>query len=174
MTRSRSQTTRLNPHEARRAAKVCPDFDRCCLVNAILDGTTLVERWRRSLARTTVITDDLDGSPNAETIRFSVDGTTYAIDLAQKSREKLDKALAPFIEKATKVSSARRSPGLGSGRSSTPKATRQARPQASDDRTARKWAQATGLKVNGKPVSSRGRLHPEVRAAWVQAGKPQA
>jgi hypothetical protein len=41
------------------------------------------------------------------------------------------------------------------------------------ERTARAWAHGTGFKVNGKPVSSRGRLHPAVRQAWIDAGRPQ-
>jgi len=120
------------------------------------------------LAKTTVITDDLDGSPNAETVRFSLHGRTYEIDLATKSREKLEKALQPFIDKASRVGGAARAPGPASNGGSKTKA----KSHASDDRTARLWAQATGLKVNGRPVGSKGRLHPEVRAAWQKAGKP--
>jgi hypothetical protein len=122
------------------------------------------------VAKTTVvtITDDMDGSPNAETLRFSVATATYEIDLAPKNREKFDKALAPFIQKATRVGAAPRAMGLrGSGRS---KST--GNPNAEADRTARAWAQRTGYKVNGKPVSSRGRLHPQVRQAWIDAGRP--
>ena len=47
-------------------------------------------------------------------------------------------------------------------------------PNAADDRIARAWAQSTGFKLNGKEVSTRGRLHPDVRQAWVKAGRPQA
>jgi hypothetical protein len=122
------------------------------------------------VAKTTVvtITDDLDGSPSAETLRFSVANTTYEIDLAPKNREKFDKALAPFIQKATRVGAAPRARGVrGSGRSKSA-----ANPNAEADRVARAWAQSTGYKVNGKPVSSRGRLHPEVRQAWIDAGRP--
>jgi hypothetical protein len=120
------------------------------------------------LAKTTVITDDLDGSPNAETVRFSLQGRTYEIDLATKSREKLEKALQPFIDKASGVTRAPGSLRLPTNGGSKAKSN----PQASEDRTARQWAQATGLKVNGKPVGSKGRLHPDVRSAWQKAGKP--
>jgi hypothetical protein len=120
------------------------------------------------VAKTTVITDDLDGSPNAETVRFSLHGRTYEIDLATKSREKLEKALQPFIDKASQMTGAPRSLRLpANGRSKA-----KSNPQASDDRTARRWAQATGLKINGKPVGAKGRLHPDVRSAWQKAGKP--
>jgi hypothetical protein len=120
------------------------------------------------LAKTTVITDDLDGSPNAETVRFSLQGRTFEIDLATKSRDKLEKALQPFIDKASAVTGAPRALRLPTNGGSKAKS----KPQVSDDRTARRWAQATGLKINGKPVGSKGRLHPDVRAAWHKAGKP--
>ena len=45
-----------------------------------------------------IVTDDLDGSENAETVSFGFDGVTYEVDLAAKNRAKLEKALAPFIE----------------------------------------------------------------------------
>jgi hypothetical protein len=120
------------------------------------------------LAKQTVITDDLDGSPNAETVRFSLQGRTYEIDLGPKSREKLERALQPFINKASLVTGAPRAtrPSTNGGSKARTK------PQASEDRIARLWAQATALKVNGKAVGSKGRLNPEVRSAWLKAGKP--
>ena len=33
-----------------------------------------------------IVTDDLDGSENAETVSFGFDGVTYEIDLAKKNR----------------------------------------------------------------------------------------
>ena len=45
-----------------------------------------------------IITDDLDGSGNAETVSFGFDGVTYEIDLGKKNRSRLRRALAPFIE----------------------------------------------------------------------------
>src|SRR5260221_13325264 len=45
-----------------------------------------------------IITDDLDGSENAETVSFGFDGVTYEVDLGKKNRARLEKALAPFIE----------------------------------------------------------------------------
>ena len=47
-----------------------------------------------------IITDDLDGSGNAETVSFGFGGVTYEIDLGKKNRARLEKALAPFIEAA--------------------------------------------------------------------------
>jgi Lsr2 len=52
------------------------------------------------MARTIVITDDLDGTPNAEEVRFTWDGVEWAIDLAEGNRKKLEEALKPFLDKA--------------------------------------------------------------------------
>jgi len=41
-----------------------------------------------------VITDDLDGSPGAETVTFGLDGVSYEIDLAQPNRARLSEARA--------------------------------------------------------------------------------
>jgi hypothetical protein len=49
-----------------------------------------------------VITDDLDGSSPAETIRFGLNDTWWEIDLSQKGYKKLEDALRPFLDKARK------------------------------------------------------------------------
>jgi hypothetical protein len=73
--------------------------------------------------------DDIDGSEAAFTRRFTIDGRTYRIDLSSKNNEKLDKALAPFIENAT----------VEGGRRSSSKAT--ASPKRDYDIAAlRAWA----------------------------------
>ncbi len=38
-----------------------------------------------------IVTYDLDGSENAETVSFSFSGVTYEVDLAAKNRAKLEK-----------------------------------------------------------------------------------
>ena len=40
-----------------------------------------------------VVTDDLDGSPGAETVSFGVDGHSYEIDLSEKNRAGFGKSL---------------------------------------------------------------------------------
>ncbi len=45
-----------------------------------------------------IITDDLDGSENAETVSFGFRGVSYEVDLGKKNQAKLEKALAAFIE----------------------------------------------------------------------------
>ncbi len=52
------------------------------------------------MARTVVITDDLDGSSPAEEVRFTWDGVEWSIDLAEANRKRLEEALQPFMDKA--------------------------------------------------------------------------
>jgi hypothetical protein len=66
------------------------------------------------MAKTTItsVSDDIDGTPDAETVTFEFQGVAYSIDLAQKNLDKLTKSLAPFIDNATRQrGSAGRSPG---------------------------------------------------------------
>lgn len=55
------------------------------------------------MARNTVVIDDIDGSSDAEEFTFQVNGVAYAIDLAARNRDKLVKALTPYISRATVV-----------------------------------------------------------------------
>lgn len=102
--------------------------------------------------------DDIDGSKADSTVEFSIGGTTYEIDLSDANAERLENALTPFIEKARKVSNARR------------KQTRASRGAASSVSTTaspaaiREWAEAQGIKVSG-----RGRIPREVLDAYAQA-----
>ncbi len=52
------------------------------------------------MARTEVITDDLDGTHDAQPVQFGWDGVTWEIDLAEANRKRLEEALQPFLEKA--------------------------------------------------------------------------
>jgi hypothetical protein len=100
-----------------------------------------------------IVTDDLDGSQNAETVSFGFDGVAYEIDLAEKNRAKLEKALAPFIEAGRRVprSGGRRAGGRPSS--------------ASVDRGAvRAWARERGLKV-----SERGRVSADIMRQYEAA-----
>jgi hypothetical protein len=93
-----------------------------------------------------VISDDIDGSPNAETVTFGFDGVAYEIDLAKKNREKLERTVAPYVQAGRKVTSAR-------GRSASGR-----RSASRVDRAAvRAWANAHGMKV-----SERGRISAAV------------
>jgi hypothetical protein len=100
-----------------------------------------------------VVTDDIDGSENAESVSFGLDGVAYEVDLGRKNRVRLEKALAPFIEAGRRVpaSSSRRGASRAGG--------------ASVDRTAvRTWARTAGLKV-----SERGRISADVMRQYEAA-----
>jgi hypothetical protein len=86
-----------------------------------------------------IITDDLDGSANAETVWFGFDGVTCEVDLAKKNRARLEKALGPFIGAGRRVPRGGRRRGASrSGGSSVDRAG------------ARAWARTAGLKVSGR------------------------
>jgi hypothetical protein len=63
----------------------------------------------------THVTDDIDGSPDAQPVTFGLGGVAYAIDLSQKNLDKLTKAFEPFIAHAER----RGKPRLGNMRKST-------------------------------------------------------
>lgn len=57
---------------------------------------------------TTVITDDLDGSPGAEPHTITVDGFRIEIDLCPANTSKLYTFLRPYLEAGRKVAGSRR------------------------------------------------------------------
>lgn len=98
------------------------------------------------------ITDDIDGSEDAQTVTFGFGGRDCEIDLSEKNAAKLEKALKPYLEAGRKVSAAGRKPG---------------RPAASSsfDLTAvREWAAANGI-----PVAARGRVAATVLEQYAAA-----
>jgi Lsr2 len=99
-----------------------------------------------------VVTDDLDGTPDAETVSFSVEGQSYEIDLSQKNFAKLQKSLQPFMDAGRRTALRK-----------TARPTRG--PGARIDRAAvRAWATAQGLQV-----SERGRISAEVMSKYEAA-----
>lgn len=93
-----------------------------------------------------VMTDDIDGSPDAGTVTFGLDGVSYEIDLAQPNMARLAEAFAPFIAAGRRVSLRRPAAGRG------------AKSARSTDRAAvRAWARQAGM-----TVSERGRISAEV------------
>jgi len=103
-----------------------------------------------SMAKTVVTTDDIDGSPNAETVTFSFEGRNFEIDLSKKSRSALEKALKPYIDAARPVGTSRGSRG-GSSRG------RSRRSSSVDLAAVRAWAAENGI-----AVSDRGRISASV------------
>lgn len=94
-----------------------------------------------------ILTDDIDGSADAQPVSFGFAGNDYTIDLAPANLAKLEEALAPFIAKAERV-----------GRR---KGKRGAAVAKNDTSAIREWAAA-----NGFEVSDRGRIPAAVLAAY--------
>ncbi|TMR94947.1 histone-like nucleoid-structuring protein Lsr2 [Nonomuraea basaltis] len=95
--------------------------------------------------------DDIDGSEADGTTSFALDGTNYEIDLSGENREKLEKALAPFITKARAVRAER---GVRGRRGAAGPARGISREKSTE---IRQWARTHGL-----PVSERGRIAASV------------
>jgi hypothetical protein len=108
------------------------------------------------MATKTMITleDDYDGGRADETVRFSLDGASYEIDLSDRNADKLRKALSPFLEAARRTSD-RSTTKRGSDLSTA----------AVDTKAVRAWAAS-----NGVSVSSRGRIPAQIIAQYRAAG----
>lgn len=92
------------------------------------------------------ITDDLDGSPDAVEVEFSLDGQHWTIDLAPRNEANLRSLLQPYIEAARPVTTA--NGRRASRRGGTPRAANRER-----NRAVREWALA-----NGVELPARGRI----------------
>ncbi len=97
---------------------------------------------------TVTLTDDLDGTKAAETVRFGLDGRSYEIDLNKRNAAALRKALSEFTAAARRV--------RGSTRAVS-KPVKQPEPVRIDARAVREWAAANGI-----TVSARGRIPADV------------
>jgi nucleoid-associated protein Lsr2 len=102
------------------------------------------------MAQKVVLIDDLDGSEGEETLRYTVDGQEYEIDLSGKNAAKFRSDLQVYIDKSREVTPqpvitlrpTRRRGASGSGRD--------------DIAQVRAWAEAQGI-----PVNPRGRIKKE-------------
>jgi len=103
----------------------------------------------------TQLVDDLDGTVlengSGSTVRFSLEGRSYEIDLSDSNVDKLRTALAPFISAGRSVAGAGRASG----------ARRSSRSSGGDLAAIRSWAQS-----NGFSVGDRGRISADVREAY--------
>lgn len=102
------------------------------------------------------ITDDLDASANAKEVSFSLNDRTWTIDLSAKNRAALEKALKPYIARATEQGR----------RNRRGKATRSASRSKSraDPAAVREWA-----KGNGHQVGDRDRISADAQEAYEAA-----
>jgi hypothetical protein len=106
----------------------------------------------------TQLVDDLDGTVlengAGSTVRFSLEGRQYEIDLSDSNAQKLRSALAPFISAGRSTAGATRSSG----------ARRSSRSNTGELAAIRSWAQG-----HGSTVGDRGRISAEVREAYERA-----
>ncbi len=106
------------------------------------------------MATKTVVTlvDDLDGSDADETVAFTIDGTSYEIDLSADNAAAFRAALQPYVD------AARRAPGRGGrgGRRSSATAT--------TAKEIRAWAEANGI-----DVPARGRIPAAIQERYRDA-----
>ena len=100
-----------------------------------------------------ILVDDLDGGSADETIRFSMDSSSYEIDLSSSNAAALRDALKPFISAGRKIPS--RGARAGKPASST---------RSQDASAIRAWA-----RDNGYNVSDRGRVQSEIIEAYKAA-----
>jgi len=103
---------------------------------------------------TVTLTDDLDGTKAAETVRFGLDGRSYEIDLNKRNAAALRKALAEFTGAARRVRSSR-----PAGKTAATPA-----PARVDARAVREWATANGI-----TVSARGRIPADVLSRYEES-----
>lgn len=94
-----------------------------------------------------VLEDDLDGGKADETVKFSLDGAQYEIDLSKDNATKMREAFAPFIAGARKPSRG----GVVVGGRAAARGTAAA--DREQNRAVRAWA-----KRKGKKISERGRI----------------
>lgn len=91
--------------------------------------------------------DDLHGGPAEGTVRFSLDGANYEIDLNESNAARLREIFDPYVKNARKASAPkRRSRGASN------------RKRSADIRT---WAKQAGIQV-----SDRGRIPVDVVAKY--------
>ena len=109
------------------------------------------------MAKKTLIIDDLTGEQGARTRTLRFDGVDYEIDLTDASFTDLRAALRPYLRAARVVG----------GKAPVTKPRNRSALPGSDAAAIRAWARSVGL-----PTTDRGRVHPDLRAAWIAAGSP--
>ena len=103
----------------------------------------------------TLFIDDIDGGEADGTVRFSLDGTEFEIDLNSKHSKELRAALDKYIPHARKVGAAGRRSNVRSAR----------KPSALDTVAVRAWARDHGI-----DIKDRGRVPADVVQQYQAAG----
>jgi hypothetical protein len=117
------------------------------------------------MAKTTLITitDDLDGSTDAETHWFSIDGNRYEIDLNAKNFAALERAIDRFVKSGRKQRTARGRVKNAAGGATT----LFSRLDAEEKDRFRAW----GVK-NELTTPTARRVADSAIQAWIDAGRP--
>jgi Lsr2 len=102
---------------------------------------------------TVQITDDIDGSPDAQTLTFAYQGQQFEIDLAQQNHVAFLTSLKPFIGAAHVVSGRQRPAGVTGGRRSRGSLS----VNRVDRAAVRAWAEKEGIRI-----AERGRIRADV------------
>lgn len=106
--------------------------------------------------KTTVeVFDDLDGSKDAATVKFSLDGKQYEIDLSGKNEKQLRTTLEKYVAAATPV----RTSAIVAGRRKD-----NAAPVRRDTKHIREW-----LRGQGVEISDRGRIPTDLMQQYEAA-----
>ncbi|MET8355219.1 MULTISPECIES: Lsr2 family protein [unclassified Micromonospora] len=111
---------------------------------------------RRTFVQTT---DDLTGEPDAQEVRFSLDGVEYRIDLTEKNRALFEEQLAQFVNAGRRTRNAAGRVVSRPAESQTAKQERR--------RLIRAWW-AKNEKLVGQKVTERGRIPAKVIDAYQQ------
>src|SRR5262245_14632048 len=111
------------------------------------------------MARQVIYTDDLDGSPDAQTIAYSFEGQGYEIDLAEENANKFREVLEPYMKASRRVQASTDTGASTSSRTGTRRrssgSAAGSRPTRTDLAEIREWAR----KEFGKDaVADRGRI----------------
>lgn len=112
------------------------------------------------VAQQTTIVDDLDGSSADETIRFSIDGSSYEIDLNAEHAEELRETLGHWIGHARQVGGRPSRTRRPASRSSARRGAAPGRQPSTQE--VRAWARQQGI-----PVSERGRIPASLVDAYL-------
>ncbi|MBE1491506.1 histone-like nucleoid-structuring protein Lsr2 [Plantactinospora soyae] len=98
------------------------------------------------------LVDDLDGGDADETVKFSLDGVQYEIDLSKKNAGKLRDLFAPYAASGQKVG---RGAVVVGGRAARGRGSATA--DREQNKAIRAWA-----KKEGRDISDRGRIPQEI------------
>ncbi len=104
-----------------------------------------------------MITDDIDGSPDAQTLRFAYQGQQFEIDLAENNQAAFLASLRPFIAAARADPGRRRQRGTRGKR-------RSGSSLSVDLASVRAWARQQGI-----DIAERGRIRADVLERYAAA-----